>query len=356
MEVVKTNSKTLQKPVFKSNNKQVKLSQTPQMQNNEAEITLPNLSPQYFHPSFCAKNPKIALYRAEQLKALYAAKNLPYLLPNEVWSDKKIMGAIKLFGTELDKLVESKTLDKKTLQAAINNLLPENTKGKIIIKDFTDFAEDFRKAGDSEEEIARWKNHTACVDYRSDINTTTLYLNCSKLFRDKLGTVDFKSDAEHELKHALAMTLTNVPITDIYKNEYGKCTKQSQIFKAIFNLFGQSFRKGESLAQTSLTPENMFKWQEVNSIDDLHAKFETTINLIIEKAKNCGRFKINSQESWKHFFTYLKHSARDEKEAYQSNKRYREVYDDLGTPTTLEFKPLLFAEMEKFFAKKAHDC
>lgn len=90
-----------------------------------------------------------------------------------------------------------------------------------------------------------------------------------------------------------------------------------------------------------------------NSIDDLHKSFNTNLNKIVEDAKSTGQLNIGtSKKSWKQFFDNLKKVAKGEKDAYQSDKIFREVYNDLNTPTNLEFHSMLYAEMEKFFAKQ----
>lgn len=80
---------------------------------------------------------KNAQFRHENQKAFYENKNIPYLLPHQSWSDKKILATVNLLGEQIDVLVKSKNLNKHTLQEAIDKLTP-NKKGKIIIKDFND--------------------------------------------------------------------------------------------------------------------------------------------------------------------------------------------------------------------------
>lgn len=352
MEVMKTNQITTKNNCFIRDNNSIKPFQIPQRQNKEAQFVLPNLSPDYFHPSFGLKNPKAAMYRAKKLKEFYNSKGYPYLLPNEVWSDKKIKTTIELFGKELDKLIDSGNLKKKTLQKTINNFLPEKRRGTIIVKDFADYAKDLKKTGYSEEEITMWTNSVACTSYKPEISATILYLDCSKVFKDKFETIDFKSDAEHELQHALTMALTNMTTIDIYKSEYGKSKNQTQVFNTIFKLLGESFNKGFLLEQTQLTQKGMLRWQGVTSIEALHTKFETRFNELMEEVKANDLFDVNSKENWKQIFAYLKHGAKYEKDAYQSNKRYREFLGNPNIATDLEFKPMLYAEMEKFFSKK----
>lgn len=88
------------------------------------------------NPSFGLRNTRAALYRAQKLKKAYNAVGLKYLLPDEVWNNKKIFETLEKFDEKLNLLIESKNVNKKSVQKLINSLLPENKKNQIIIKIF----------------------------------------------------------------------------------------------------------------------------------------------------------------------------------------------------------------------------
>lgn len=363
MEVVKTNSIILQKPNFTSNNKPVKLFQMQKIQNSATQIAPSKLSPAYFHPSFgtnlqplkkaislAETAPRSHSIRGDRLKEFYNNAGVPYLLRHEVWSDKKITRTIKLFGKELDKLAASKTLDKETLQETVNNLVPE-AKGKIVIKDFSDLENDLRVAGYPEENIELHLKSAAITCMNK--NGCNLYFNFEKAKASLEGIVKLKIYIEHELTHALRYNLQNTTSTDMYKNAYFAGFKENAIFNKIFMLFERQFTPKISLEQSEITKKNLLKHLDVYSIKTLHNDFECNLYVITGMERAFGNFNIGSKPKyWKQFFAYLKHIAREEKEAYKSNRRYREIYADPSTPTNAELTPLLYAEMEKFFAKK----
>lgn len=355
MDVMKTTPIAVQNNYFTGANKPVNACMHEKVTTMQAQTTIRNLTPVYFHPSFTAKNPQVALYRAEKLKEFYAKKGFTYLLPHEVWSDKKILDTIKLLGREVDKLAESKKLNKKTLQKTIDQFIPKCIKGKIIIKDFNDLKKDLRKLGDSENEIKKLFGRNALAI--NEPNVSTLYFEFRKATQCKYKSIDLKSDIEHEIKHALTARLQNATTTNMYRNEYGVCVKQNKIFNKIFSVFERRYNPMPLTRQIETTQENMLSWLKVDSIEALYESFEKTLSKLIEDGKAIGEFKIGfEKKKMKQFFADLKYRAKDEKEAYQSEKRYRENYRDLNTPTSRELRPLLYAEMEKFFAKKEADC
>lgn len=356
MEVMQITSPVIRKPIPASKN--VLAGNIDEQKTQKySDNTSPNKCMAYFYPTFGVKNPEIALNKAEKIKAKLAQKELPYLLPNEAWSTQKIFQTIHNFGKDLDESIKWFELNKESLQSSINKYLPENIKGRIIIKDFSDLEAELRKSGYPEDIIASNLQDNAATNYsHKDGNIVSLYLNFDKAYINEQQTIDFKSDVEHELKHALSFTMQNKTIIDIYKNNCSICHNQAPIFNKIFNLFEHSFQKEYALKSTNLTQQNMLNWQGLSSIDELHNKFETTLNDLIQVATSKEILSIKSNKRQKQFFATLKHRAQDEKEAYHSQKRYREALGNLNKPTNAELLPLLYAEMEKFFAKKEHHC
>jgi len=294
--------------------------------------------------------PKKYASQAEKLKDLYNSKGFPYLLPHEEWSDKKIHDTVNILGNHLDKLVETKRLNKKTLQKAIEKIAPE-IKGKIIIKDFNDLEKDLTARKVSPEII---KMHLKCNAFSSSgINTTTLYFKFGQLNEGNLGQTLIKTSIEHELTHALTSKLQNTSMMDIYKNNYCKCSNQTTIFNKIFSTFERIYTSPIHLSRTKLTQKDMLETYGFKSIKSLHNNFEKELNKIIETAKSTGELNIGTgKKGWKQFFNYLKNAAKGEENAFQANKRLREIYKDFDYPTEAELKPLFYHEMGNFFSNK----
>jgi len=295
--------------------------------------------------------PKRYASQGERLKDFYNSKGIPYLLPNEEWSDKKIFDTINLLGKDLDKLIESKTLNKQTLQDTIEKLAPE-VKGKIEIKDFRDLENDLRAQGYSESAIKDYFTTASAVTDPTN-KGTSIYFKFEKANKDKQSQTIFKLCVEHEIKHALSSTLQNTALVDIYKNDFYKCHNQNKVFDELFHKIEERYTPSLDLAQTSLNQKNMLKSLGFKSMKELNASFKSSLARLIAESEFTGKFNLGSDKnSWKQFFNYLKNMAKDEKEAYKSNVRYRENYNNLKTPTVEEFEPLKYKAMEKFFEKE----
>lgn len=309
---------------------------------------LPDLAPA--NPSLPVK-PKIACLKNEKAKKeFYSYMDYPYLLPGEIWSDKKIMDTVKLLGKDLDGLEKSDNLNKKAIQGTIDKMIPEQLKGKVIIKDFADLEEDMRDLGYSENAIKlNLKSQALTINYKQN---SSLYINFEKANMDKNKSIDIKNSIEHEMTHVFSHKFQNIKITDLYKNECGICFGQAKIYNEIFSLFENHYDLVISFEPTELTQENMLNWLGYDSIEDLHKSFESAMEVFTKNARQSGGLSIDDRPSQKQFFVYLKHRAKEEKNAYHSNIRYREISKDLDTPTDAEFVPMLYAEMEKFFAQK----
>ena len=290
--------------------------------------------------------------QAERLKSFYESKGYPYLLPHQEWSDKKILDTVSVLGKKVDALVDAKLLNKKSLQVVVENIAPE-LKGKVEIKDFGDLKKDCLNAGRSKEDVKNiLKNGDAVTAHNGkDCN---VYLKFESLNEGPKGRTSFKALAEHEFKHVLSKLLQNTATTDLFKNEAYKCDGQGLIINKIFNQFENIYNQTICKPEKEITPRRLVKHLGFHSVEDLHHNFEKTLDKLVKKASSTGDLYIGAnKKGWKQFFNSLKASAKDEKEAYKSNIRFRELYEDSAAPTDLELKPLLYAEMEKFFAKKA---
>jgi len=298
-----------------------------------------------------ALTPKRYASQGERLKDFYNSKGYPYLLPHQEWSDKKILEAVNLLGKGLDKLIESKTLNKKTLQKAIEKLAPE-LKGQIKIKDFGDLEKTLRAEKADEELIQHYLNNCGAMTSNGP-NKTLLYFKFERLNGDKWPQTILKTDVLHEATHALFGRLQNTVQTDLCKNGYYKSIKNKGALNEIFNLFEGSYYREIDWKRKEITKKNMVEWLGFKSVKGLHRDFEKTLDKLLTEAKATGKFNPGSdKKGWKHFFKFSKDFAKEEKEAYQSNKTYREYFKDQTKPTGGELEPLVHAEIEKFFAQK----
>lgn len=310
----------------------------------------------YQNPSFGLKNPKAAAYRAQTLKEKYIKNGIPYLMPNETWSDKKIFDTVEIFGKILDESLQSKTLNKQLLQKTINNFLPDNVKNKIIVKNLSALDDDLKYEGYVKSQRQNILNCSALSSYSPISDNCFLYLDFKKPYLSIFETLEFKSDVKHELKHCLSAMLQNTIRTDILKNNYTVFSGKNGLFKGVFELFEGNFKKPYMYNKIELTQQALSKWLGLSSIENLHEKFNNILNKIFAEQSNVNALEIKSDSQWEQFFKYLKHHAKDEKEAYLSNKDLRDYFVDNEKPRDIEYKSLLLQEMEIFFAKKERAC
>lgn len=293
--------------------------------------------------------------RPKRQKEFYEEKGITYLLPHEVKTDKEILGIVSQLGKGLDSLVEAKGFNKATLQSLVNCLTPDK-KGYIRIKDFTDLKSDLEQGGFSPKQVQRYLNSNAITTNTSE--GSTLYLKFERLDSGRLDRIDFVSDIEHEFLHSLTNLYQNTERKNIYKNNT-LCNAQGSVFNYIFSQFEGAIGQLIKLEQTALTERNMLDWLACPSIDELGQKFGGALKGTIERQSTNGDFSMGhkarslfSLKQWKQFYNYLKCMAKDEQLAYGSNKRYRECFNDTQKTVNAEFKPMLYAQMERFFAKE----
>lgn len=314
------------------------------------DITMPSFSANYFHPSFGMNANNVTALRAKKLQEIYAKKGFRYLLPNETWSDKRILNTVSLFGEKINTLIKSENLTKSSIQNSIKSILPKGAIGKIIVKDFTDLEKDLKASEYSKENIDEFLKSIA-LTFNNHENST-IYLNFKNLKQDEISVLNFKKHLQHELKHALSNNFQNTLQSDLYKN-FGN----NRLLNNLFAEFEQNYKKPYNLDIVELNKENMLNFYGFNSLNELHNNFETKLNQLAQD-KNLSKEPEN-------FFTYLKHKAKDEKEATLSNKVYRDFYKnseeaemlkkmgiEVNFPTDTEFETLLYTEMENFFTKK----
>lgn len=309
-------------------------------------------SPIYFHPSFGQKSPVKCLKRALKLKMLYGKENIPYLLPCQIWKDRKIAKSVEKFSQTFSDLIKSKNLNKESLQKAVDEILPQHAKGKIIIQDFDDVGKFLEDAGYPEEVIANYiMNYTSLN--KSSAEGNVLYLNFKKASHNVVEMIDFKVDTEHELTHAMRHHLQNINNSFFYKDKTSPHFSLGS-FNEVFCQFEDLFEgKAIPLKKTRLTQEKMLKYYGFESKEELNRAFETNLNIVFKESFNNDNYNTAfTKETLKELFGFLKYRAIDEGKAYQSNKNYRLFNNDLNTPTKSELRPLLYEEMGKFFKEK----
>lgn len=288
--------------------------------------------------------------QAEKLKDYYTSKGIPYLLPSEEWSSKKILETVQTFGENLDEMINSKTLNRQTLQNAVEKLAPE-AKDKIVIKDFSDLKKDLKALDYDDDYIENCLNSAAALTrYTAENNTNKIYLNFSRLEEGRNSKAVFKMSAEHEVTHALCATFQNTSATNIFKNKSYKCQNQNGLFNEIFHLFEKRYPSKPACQEKFITKEKMAKTLGFESLEALHKSFNSTMRGVLAEAKKEGLLNFGSDKrAWKQFFKSLKDTSTKEKEAYYTNVRMREVKGNLNIPTTAELRPLFYEELGKFF-------
>jgi len=295
--------------------------------------------------------PKRYASQGERLKDFYNSKGIPYLLPNEEWSDKKIFDTINLLGKDLDKLIESKTLNKQTLQENIKKLIPE-AEGKIIIKDFDDLEKLLASKGYSEDEIRNYRTNVGAstVNGRSD---TTIYLKFEKLNGDKDKKIDFKGCVGHEMEHVLSLRYQNKAVINDYKSDSFRCLDHSAVFSNIFCPFENHYDSVDTWGKIEISSKGLLNAYGFDSKESLYEDFDRKLNNLIKQSKAYGSMNFGSdKKSWKHFFDCMKFRAEQEKKAYQIEIDFKKEDTASKSPKKQDLFPLLYGEMENFFAQK----
>lgn len=322
-------------------------------------IFLPDRSASFFHSSFLTDNiffgqkiPVRCLRRALKLKMLYGRENIPYLLPCQIWKDRIIFKAVENFSLTFDHLIKSKNLNKETLQKAIDDILPQHSKGKIIIQDFDEMENFLKDVGYPREIINNYLTNYNSLN-KSSAEGNVLYLNFKKAFSSPAETIDFKVDTEHELTHAMLHHLQNINNSFFYKDKTSPHFFL-EAFNQVFCGFEDCFEsKSSPLKKTYINKEKMLKYYGFESTEDLKKSFEKNLKSVFKETFNSDDYGTDfTKETLKELFGFLKYRAMDEKKAYQTNKKYRELNNDLNTPTKSELKPLLYEVMGEFFGQK----
>ena len=325
-----------------------KRQENPFFKKEEDYITHPFLSSQNadcFQPSF-GKSPLKCLKRALKLKNLYAKKDLTYLLPYQTWGNKKIIKFVDNFGKTFEKLWETSNLNKKTLQKAINDFLPNHAKNKIMVEDFTTLRKTLLEEGYHYAIIENYLNSVQAVAANKK-NHSIIYFDFDNV-ENKTSLPRIKNQIKHELKHACTNVLQNS-----YKNTRYNNSDKFGFFHHMFSSMENFYRKDfNEKANVDLTKENMLKFYGFKSSEDLENDFSLKITELAQDDYFSTEFNSCSNKTFKDLFGYLKLAAKDEKEAYLFDKEHRAETKNPACPTQLEFRSLFYAEMEDYFAEK----
>lgn len=320
-------------------------------------FTLQEIKNRPFAPALAPANPylpvkpEIACFKSElEQKKFYESKGYSYLLPKEVWSERKIFDAIKRVGEDLDRYERWGVLSKVVVQKSIDKVLPEKIRGKIIVKGYDEFENCLKEIGYSPTEIKMLTDSNGAT--LNEGKVTTMFLKFKDANNSKCDSIPLKVGIEHELFHALSMRCQNKRVKHLYENTKTQGKYQNNIFDQIFHKFEYIYPSEVTYRQTELEKQDMLDWLGYDSIEELHESFEDSLNCIIRATKATGNLILGLPEDLRQFFAYLKFSAAEEKNAHGSKIRYRELYNDPYTPTDAEFIPMLYEEMERFFAKK----
>lgn len=221
-----------------------------------------------------------------------------YLLPHEVWNDKKIFKKVNLLSKDIDELIKTNNLNKITLQNVIEKHIPE-IKDKIKISDFEDYRKMHELRGASPDFVnLQIEKSRAIIGYGFSDNV--------EIFFKKFDLYS-KKYILHELIHCLEKVFQNKLNISTFKcNKKGKCTFISD------KIFG-SFEKNKEVVEIPL-----IKNERNNYIinETLKSVLRTLINNL--KIKGELNFKNNSL-TWEGLFNDFEINARRERKAYRAS-------------------------------------
>lgn len=378
------------------------------------------LGANYFSPSFGLKNPESALARAQMLKEKYAQKGVPYLLPGEKWSDKRIFKTLDRVGQKFDELAEKKELSAVALAGVLATILPQNVSDKIKVKDFPELVKDLARQGYSKEEILSiYQNYGGLTTSSKDYST--IYLPIERDKGTKEGVLNLKSTFQHELKHALTNNCSNVFVNDFYKQitlEPKTCINETKFYNDIFMELERSFETLADGGHVKLDKNHLVNFATNLKTGKMYDSEEELINDIDNTLKNIIQNKINELKKGsyaltklldygyvneatiakiapdltlneerieqicktrpseaklirniikqymlpddaftsKTFYQFMQHRAMDERQAYTTDKELRPLFGTKKEPVDYELRSMLYGEMEKYFRNKVKEA
>ena len=374
----------------------------------------------YFNPSFGLNNPNLALLRAQKIKSEYAKVGIPYLLPNEVWSNKRIFKTLEKVGQKYDELAKKNKLSGKNINKYLCSILPKNIAKKIKIKDFDDLYKDLLSQGYTKKEAEEVVNGYSGLTINQN-DSIDIYTPLGKSNKDLLLKLDEKGTLQHELKHALTRSCSNIGFYEAYsakmfpKKGY---IDETLYYNDIFLKFEKIFKVIAYGEPVKLNKETMIQYIENTKRDkifdtesELLEDMNNEIDIIINQKKGlinngleaikvlnkygfidketldkiseysmlteeivddiCKKHPTNSKFvkaivdgyklpdnafTSKTFWENMQHSAMDEKQAYTTDSVYRKAYGNKKQPRDYELQSLVYGEMEKFFRQKVKEA
>lgn len=177
-------------------------------------------------------------------KDFFESEGIPYLMPNEVWSTEKILQTTKQIRKPLDELIKSNNLNKETLQALINKLVPE-AEGSIAIKDFSDLRNYLKDMGCPEEQIELYLKVGGLASWSTNGSANVFFKFEQLKTKDVFDKIVLKDAIEHEPEHALRNRFQNTSRINVYKNSALKdaIEEPHNIFNFMFSKFESDYWK-----------------------------------------------------------------------------------------------------------------
>lgn len=309
------------------------------------------------NPTFGLNNPQAALYRAQNLKSIYAKSDLKYLLPNEVWSNKRIFTTIDTIGKKIDKFIYTKDFTVDNFRRVIFKSLPQKVSKDIDVRDFNDYKRFLNTSGYDKKTIKLYTEDVAgvCRHFIND-KKAIIYVNIDKAKESKFDAINLKATFEHELKHALTSRCTNIKESAFlglmpYRTQNSHAVTEAGY---IFRDFEDIFRIKDVDGYTELTKENMLKNlvntktnEKYSDIKQLHNAMADAMSDLLNENEEFSSINYNFDRGA--LWQTLSRKAMDEKEAYRTEKCFRELSADKNKPIVAELQSLVYAEMEKFF-------
>lgn len=282
------------------------------------------------------------------LKDVFESMGEEYLLPSQVWSNKKITNTIEELKGEMFSLIQKQKLTRAKLDFMIKKKVPE-LKGKLFVKNFDQLEKEYNKAF-YDENIANCSAITIPED--SKVN---FYLRFRKQkSANPLIKVSFLDDIMHDLTHVLDIVFKNNFRIQSYKKLVNPKYNDDE-YQLLFNKLQSMYPfKDKKIVNIKITQNNMLKSLGYTSIDALHLGIENNLNMLLKQNAHENCFQLSNKKELKDFYSSLKNMANEEKRAYSTRAVFRMVATK-DAPTNAELKPLLYEQLEKFFFKKKLD-
>lgn len=305
----------------------------------------------YSYVSFGLKNPQSAMLRAEKLKNSFAKNGFNYVMPKDVWSDKKIEENLMTVNKFMKHFLKTNTLCEETVQSAVNHILPKEARNSIVVKDVSKIEACMLRKGYSQEDVKAFKNMEGLMVPAYNGQPVEIFMKFDKAKGSDYDKKSFISTTIHELQHALKSKFQNSLENDCFKNS--KLTDEKKIDTILFHKFEEKYYPyfTSNVPVSDLSDKSFYKELKVANRNELYQKFDKTLKEIeLENSKSFNEYienKTFGKYSKKDFFDFMKNNANNEKSSYciQTKLKSPEEY------TTYDFAGRLYSEMARFFAE-----